>query len=156
MYSDHYQIRVIENDLSECLEGAMRPGHFMGVLTIVLKLLNLVIPDRTYLGEKDFQQYLIIQKMVDALFLSTDVVACETVRANDGLALSSRNSRLTLEQRKRAAIFPELLQSSLSNETITEKLIQLGFKVDYIAIKWQRRLGAIWLDDIRLIDNFKI
>lgn len=154
MYPDDYHVRVSECQLSGDLEGEFRPEHFTGMLTVVLKLLNLVRPNKTYVGEKDFQQYLLIKKMVEALFLPTEIVACCTVRAADGLALSSRNSRLNPEQRAKAALFPRLLQSSLPPNEITQQLIQQGFKVDYIVDKWQRRLGAVWVDDIRLIDNF--
>ncbi|HLB43497.1 MAG TPA: pantoate--beta-alanine ligase [Gammaproteobacteria bacterium] len=153
MYADHYQMQVMETTLSTELEGKYRPGHFHGVLTVILKLLNLVQPQRIYFGEKDYQQLLLIKKMVSALFLPVEVIACKTIRANDGLALSSRNSRLTSEQRKKAVDFARLLQSSLDTETIHVELQKLGFKVDYIADKWQRRLGAVWLDEVRLIDN---
>jgi pantoate--beta-alanine ligase len=147
---------VTETNLALELEGEFRPGHFNGMLTVVMKLLNLMQPARAYFGEKDYQQLLLVKKMVNALFLPTEIVACETVRAEDGLALSSRNSRLTPEQRIKSAVFPKLLQSSLGVEKITEQLKSLGFKVDYIAEKWERRLGAVWLDDVRLIDNVSI
>lgn len=153
LYPDHYEIKITESELSRELEGAYRLGHFDGMLTVVLKLLNLVYPENAYFGEKDYQQFLLIKKMVAALFLPINVVSCETVRAADGLALSSRNSRLTAEQRLQAVHFPSLLQSDLSQVQITEKLTNLGFVVDYIAEKWQRRLGAVRLGDVRLIDN---
>lgn len=153
MYPDQYQLQVTETHLSQTLEGEHRPGHFNGMLTVVLKLLNLAQATRAYFGEKDYQQLLLIKKMAQALFLPTDIVACPTLRAEDGLALSSRNSRLTAEQRQKATHFPRLLQSALSTEEISQALVALGFKVDYIVDKWDRRLGAVWLDDIRLIDN---
>ncbi|OGT43793.1 MAG: pantoate--beta-alanine ligase [Gammaproteobacteria bacterium RIFCSPHIGHO2_12_FULL_37_34] len=153
LYADHYHIRIIETDLSCELEGKFRPGHFTGVLTVVLKLLNLVQATHAYFGEKDYQQFLLVRKMVEALFLPTKIVGCETIRAEDGLALSSRNARLTPQQRALAAHFPRLLNSLSDISTITTELQTLGFKVDYIFEKWQRRLGAVWLGDIRLIDN---
>ena len=156
MYADHYQIQVTESEISQELEGAFRPGHFTGMLTIVLKLLNLAQPTRAYFGEKDYQQLLLIKKMASALFLPVEIISCETIRAEDGLALSSRNSRLDTSQRKQAAQFSQLLQSHSSPEVITEKLNQLGFKVDYIIEKWGRRLGAVWIEDIRLIDNIAV
>lgn len=156
LYPDDYQIQVDEIELSQELEGKFRPGHFKGMLTVVLKLLNIVKPTRSYFGEKDFQQLLLIKKMVDALFLATEIVSCATIRADDGLALSSRNVRLNAAQRKLAAHFPRLLQSSLDIENIRQELTKLGFQVDYIAEKWQRRLAAVWLGDVRLIDNVKI
>ncbi|VVC76445.1 Pantothenate synthetase [Aquicella siphonis] len=153
LYPDHYQIQVSETEISRVLEGEFRPGHFTGMLTIVLKFLNLVQPTRSYYGEKDYQQLQLIRKMADALFLPVEIIGCETVRAHDGLALSSRNSRLTDEQRDRAKHFPALLQSGLDPEEIAAQLTRRGFKVDYIADQWQRRLGAVWLDQVRLIDN---
>ncbi|RDI48103.1 pantoate--beta-alanine ligase [Aquicella lusitana] len=156
LYPDHYQIQLTETEMSRELEGEYRPGHFNGMLTVVLKLLNLVQPARAYFGEKDYQQLLLVKKMAAALFLPVDIVPCETIRAEDGLALSSRNSRLNTEQRQKAAHFPQLLQSHQPVEHIAEQLKALGFKVDYIVEKWQRRLGAVWLDDVRLIDNISI
>lgn len=156
LYPDYYQFQIAETELSKQLEGEHRPGHFTGMLTVVLKLLNLMQAHKAYFGEKDFQQLLLIKKMADAFFLKTDIVTCPTQRATDGLALSSRNSRLTPKQREMAAYFPQLLQQSLDVNVIAEKLQQLGFKVDYIAEKWERRLGAVWIDDIRLIDNFPL
>jgi pantoate--beta-alanine ligase len=156
MYPDNYEVQVTETTLSTELEGEFRPGHFNGMLTVVLKLINLVQPTRAYFGEKDFQQLLLIKKMAEALFLPTDIIECKTVRAEDGLALSSRNSRLTSEQRIFSQKFPELLQSSLSIDEIKLELEKLSFKVDYIAEKWQRRLGAVWIDNVRLIDNIAI
>jgi pantoate--beta-alanine ligase len=156
VYPDQYQVQIIEKDMSHELEGEYRPGHFIGMMTVVLKFLNLVQPARSYYGEKDFQQLLLIKKMAQALFLPYDIIGCETVRAEDGLALSSRNSRLTPSQRERAAYFPKCLQAALNPLQITHELQALGFKVDYVADKWQRRLGAVWIDDIRLIDNIPI
>lgn len=153
LYPDQYQIKITETELSSVLEGEHRPGHFTGMLTIVLKFLNIVQPTRSYYGEKDYQQLMLIKKMAQALFLPIEIIGCPTVRADDDLALSSRNTRLTAEQRKMASQFPALLQSALTSEQITMKLQELGFKVDYVADKWERRLAAIWLDDVRLIDN---
>ena len=95
MYPDGYQYRVSEHGLSATLEGAHRPGHFDGVLTVVLKLLNLVRPDRAYFGEKDRQQLELVQGMVRAFHLGVAIVPCPTVRDPDGLAQSSRNRRLS-------------------------------------------------------------
>lgn len=153
IYQDDYQVQVTENTISTELEGLHRPGHFNGMLTVVLKLLNIIQPLRSYFGEKDYQQVLLVKKMVNALCVPTEIIACETVRDKDGLALSSRNSRLSEVQREKAAHFPRLLHSDLQPDIITAQLQALGFKVDYIAEQWQRRLGAVWLDDVRLIDN---
>ncbi|MEO8402639.1 MAG: pantoate--beta-alanine ligase [Gammaproteobacteria bacterium] len=156
IYPDHYQIQLTETELSQELEGEFRPGHFNGMLTVVLKLINLVQPSQAYFGEKDFQQMLLVKKMVEALFIPTQIISCETIRATDGLALSSRNSRLNVEQRQQAQLFPQLLQSDMTLEMLSTKLKEAGFKIDYLAEKWQRRLGAVWLDEVRLIDNFNL
>ncbi|OGT38297.1 MAG: pantoate--beta-alanine ligase [Gammaproteobacteria bacterium RIFCSPHIGHO2_12_FULL_38_14] len=153
MYADNYQVQVSETNLSQELEGEFRPGHFTGMLTIVLKLLNIIAPTRAYFGEKDYQQQLLVKKMVSALFLPIDIISCETIRATSGLALSSRNSRLNANQSEKALLFAKLLQSSLQPQAIIEQLTAAGFKVEYIAEKWGRRLGAVWLDEVRLIDN---
>jgi len=153
MYQDNYEIKVTETELSHELEGEHRPGHFNGMLTVVLKLLNLIQAHKAYFGEKDYQQLLLVKKMVLSLFLPTEIMACETIRNEKGLALSSRNSRLNDEQLEMAAHFPALLHSHLTDEEIITQLKNLGFKVDYIVKKWQRRLGAVYLGDVRLIDN---
>lgn len=154
IYPEGYSIHVSEStELSQLLEGQFRPGHFTGMLTVVLKYLHLVKPMRAYYGEKDFQQVLLIKKMCEALFLETEIIACPTVRAADGLALSSRNSRLNPEQRKRAKLFPEILQTVQRIEEVIEQLEAAGFKVDYVADYWGRRLAAVWIDTVRLIDN---
>ncbi len=156
VYPDGYQIQVSEHDISKILEGEFRPGHFTGMMTVVLKFLNLVQPSRAYYGEKDYQQLLLIKKMANALFLPYEIIGCPTIRAEDGLALSSRNARLNSEQRQKAAFFPRLLSSTLTPAQITEQLQALGFKVEYIVDSWQRRLGAVWIDDVRLIDNIAV
>ncbi len=156
MYEDQYSICVTETELSQELEGEYRPGHFTGMLTVVLKFLNLIQADKAYFGEKDFQQYLLIKKMAQAFFLPTTIIPCKTIRMEDGLALSSRNVRLNENQRKLASFFPKLLHSQLPLNEIKNQLEQLGFKVDYLVEKWQRRLAAVWIDDIRLIDNIEL
>ena len=154
LYADQYHIQVAEIDISNELEGEHRPGHFIGMLTIVLKFLNLVQPTRAYYGEKDFQQLLLIQKMARALFLSTEIVGCPTLRDENGLAYSSRHTRLTLTERERAPHFPRLLRANMPIAQIRRELEELHFRIDYIVEKWQRRLAAVWLGDVRLIDNF--
>lgn len=156
LYHDNYEVQVSESVISESLEGEYRPGHFTGMLTIVLKFLNIVRPTKSYYGEKDYQQLLLIKKMARALFLPVEIVGCVTQRATDELALSSRNSRLTTQQRELAVNFPRILKSKLSIAQMIAELEHLTFKVDYIEERWGRRLGAVWLDDIRLIDNVMI
>jgi pantoate--beta-alanine ligase len=156
MYPDQYSFQVTELELATSLEGKCRSGHFTGMLTVVLKLLNLVQATRAYFGEKDYQQYLLIKKMADALFLNTSIIACPTVRAHDGLAMSSRNVRLNQGQRIKAALFPKILRAAVSAELAHQSLISAGFLVDYVADQWSRRLAAVWLDEIRLIDNIEL
>jgi pantoate--beta-alanine ligase len=156
MYGDHYRYRVTESDLSRTLEGAHRPGHFDGVLTVVLKLLNLVRPTRAYFGEKDYQQYLLIRGMAAAFFLETEIVACRTVRDVDGLALSSRNALLSPEAREMAPRFAEILASGEDLEVVRQRLEDEGFEVDYVEDVAGRRYGAVRLDGVRLIDNVSL
>ena len=156
LYPDAYRYRVTENELSRREEGAHRPGHFDGVLTVVLKLLNLVQPDRTYFGEKDWQQLQLVRDMAQALFLSGEIVACPTVREPDGLALSSRNRRLSETGRARAAAFPRLLRESPDASVAVQALTQEGFEVDYIEERDGIRLGAVRLEGVRLIDNVRL
>ncbi len=153
LYSDDYRYRVIETTLSTEMEGAHRPGHFDGVLTVVLRLLNIISADRTYFGEKDWQQLALIRGMVDAFFVSTAIVACPTVREADGLAISSRNRRLAPEDRVRAPRFFSALSAASSAEAAARDLRASGFTVDYVEDRDGRRLGAVRLGDVRLIDN---
>ena len=153
MYPDKYDVQVIEKTVSKELEGEFRPGHFEGMLTVVLKLLNIAQADRAYFGEKDFQQLTLVRKMTEAFFIPTEIVPCPTIRQEDGLALSSRNGRLSPEQRGQAVEISRLLKSSLSDDEIMKKLSEAGFRPEYVATKWGRRLAAAWLGDVRLIDN---
>ena len=153
MYADNYRFALHEKDFSTKLCGMQRIGHFDGVLTVVLKLFNLVRPHRAYFGKKDFQQYLIIKDMVEALFLNIEIIGCETVRDKDGLALSSRNQKLSTTQRKQATLLYEYLQKNAPLEEIENSLKEKGFNVDYIEELEGRRFAAAWLGEIRLIDN---
>ena len=156
IYPDNYEYKVIESNFSKILCGKFRPGHFDGVLTVVLKLLNLVNPSRAYFGEKDYQQLKLIEGMVKAFFIDTKIISIPTVRTKEGLALSSRNIRLSEEQKIKAIDFPKSLASSLSNEKIKSHLRKKGFKVEYIEQIDNRRFGAVYLGNVRLIDNVKI
>ena len=153
LYPDGYRYRIHENSLSKELEGASRPGHFDGVLTVVMKLLTIVTPQRAYFGEKDWQQYQLIRDMADAFFLDTEIVPCPLIRDSDGLALSSRNSLLSDPERTIAPRFHEILASRASVEDKENLLKKAGFQVDYVEERDGRVLAAVWLGEVRLIDN---
>ncbi len=119
--------------LSSSLEGAMRKGHFDGVVQVVLKLFHLVNPTRAYFGKKDAQQLLIIQHLVQDLLLDIEITPCEIVRDDDNLALSSRNVYLNATQRKQALAIPKALESIKQaidkGEKACEKLKKLGLEI---------------------------
>jgi pantoate--beta-alanine ligase len=156
LYNDDYRYNVFENKFSKELCGKSRDGHFNGVLTVVLKLLNIANADNAYFGEKDYQQYLLIKEMVEAFFIKTKIIPCPTIREIDGLAMSSRNLLLTKKERKIAPIFKKLLDSKMSTEQIKDLLKIEGFDVDYIEKRNDRIFGAVKLGNVRLIDNVKI
>lgn len=110
MYPSGFQTSVHVSQLSATLEGAHRPGHFEGVATVVAKLLNIVQPDHAYFGQKDYQQFLIIERMARDLNLPTEIVIAPTMREADGLAMSSRNAHLSPEERKAATVLYRALQ----------------------------------------------
>ncbi len=156
LYVDDYHYRVTETDLSLRWEGAHRPGHFDGVLTVVLKLLNLVQANRAYFGEKDWQQLQLVRGMAQAFFLPVEIVTCSTERAADGLALSSRNARLSPVGRVQATAFSRILRESPSAAAAVPLLEAAGFGVDYVADHENIRLGAVRLEGVRLIDNVRL
>jgi len=153
MYPDGYRYRVNEMVDSEVLCGAHRPGHFEGVLTVVLKLLNLVRADRAYFGEKDYQQFHLIKGMAEAFFIGTKIIPCPTLRESDGLAMSSRNLLLEPAHRELAPALYKALRSPSRPAKIKKRLAALGFKPDYIEERWGRRFAAAKLGKVRLIDN---
>ena len=160
VYADNYRFRVDELGFSQTLCGAHRPGHFTGVLTVVLKLLNIVQPQRAYFGEKDYQQLSLIADMAKAFFLPVEIIPVATVRDADGLALSSRNSRLTPQARCLAPTFSRLLRAEAPDQTIHDELVRAGFTVDYVETDAGRRFGAVLMDcgthSVRLIDNVQL
>lgn len=123
MYPNGFSARVEIEGLSERLCGAFRPGHFSGVATVVTKLFNIVSPTRVYFGQKDFQQTVIIKRLVKDLDMGIDVVVCPTIRDSDGLAMSSRNSYLTKEERDAAAVIYKCLMEA--SEAIKSGIIEV-------------------------------
>lgn len=156
MYPDNYKYKITENSFSKLLCGASRPGHFDGVLTVVMKLFSLVRPANAYFGEKDFQQYKLLKGMAEAFFLDINIVPCPIVREESGLALSSRNRKLSARGLEAAPKFHEILSSEKSVAQKKEALSQAGFTVDYVEEIDGRIYGAVFLENVRLIDNLKI
>lgn len=131
MYPKGFQTHVEVTEISQRLEGAMRPGHFRGVATVCAKLFNIVQADRAYFGKKDYQQLKVIQQMVRDLNIPTEIVPCETTREPDGLAMSSRNTYLQPAERRAAAILYRALcegrEAILKGErdaTVIQKLVE--------------------------------
>ncbi len=135
----------LSGSLSERWEASVRPTHFSGVATVVLKLLNIVRADEAFFGQKDLQQCQVIETMIDLLFLNTKMVVCPTVREADGLAMSSRNRYLTDTQREIAPRLHEALVGCELNiksdmhveralEIASAKLIEVGFNIDYFSM----------------------
>lgn len=170
-------------DLIADLEGPARPGHFRGVATVVLKLFNIVQPDVALFGKKDYQQYLVLQHMVRELSLPIRLIGSETVRATDGLALSSRNGYLSVKERSEAPRLHRMLTAvrdaihggrrdfaALQAEA-ADALNRSGWQVDYLSIRQRANLqlppeksdgtglivlAAARLGNTRLIDNLEI
>jgi len=153
MYPDGYDVSIIEKKLSHTLCGASRPSHFEGVLTIVAKLFMLVSPQKAYFGEKDYQQYLLIKKMSEALFFPIEIVPCPIVRESSGLAMSSRNRRLSVRGREKAAALYQEITSGKTVLKMKQSLEAQDFVVDYLEKIGNRIFVAATLEHVRLIDN---
>ncbi len=125
MYADDRSVFVEDTTLSSTLEGKSRPGHFRGVCTVVVKLFNILSPDAAVFGEKDFQQLAIIRRMVRDLNFKIDIVAVPTIREGDGLAFSSRNEYLNLEERKQAPVLRRALLAAAEKAKAGEKSAKL-------------------------------
>lgn len=163
------------------LEGAHRPGHFAGVVTVLKKLFDIVRPHVAVFGEKDFQQLRIVQHMVAEAAMPIEIVACETVREADGLAMSSRNRFLSDAEREIAPVLYRVLiglrdtirakpgQLPGARKRALDQLQDAGFKTDYLEVRnadnlqpnsvnsgEKRVLAAVWLGNTRLIDNIKV
>lgn len=156
LYPQGYRFRIEPAAGDLVLEGAHRPGFLQGVLTIVMKLLNLIRADRAYFGEKDFQQLQIVSDMARDFFLPTEIIPCPTVREASGLALSSRNALLPPEAQMTAPVLYRALTTAENPASARATLEDSGFQVDYVEERWGRRLAAATLAGIRLIDNIPI
>lgn len=160
MYPDDFTYRVQEERFSELLCGANRPGHFTGMLTVVMKLLNLVRPARAYFGDKDHQQLELVRGMVEAFFMEVEIIGCPTVRDADGLALSSRNRLLDASARQAALALPRVLGTAASDAEAVTALMASGLVVDYVETRGRRRYAAVRVathaGTVRLIDNLEL
>jgi pantoate--beta-alanine ligase len=153
MYPPGFQTWVEVEELSRPLEGEHRPGHFRGVATICVKLFNIVRPSRAYFGQKDAQQTAVIRRLVRDLNLELEIRVLPTVRDGDGLALSSRNARLTPEERRVALALPRALAT---RDPDRARELLNGLDVDYVAVADfdpPVLAAAVRLGGIRLIDN---
>ncbi|MFN7905962.1 MAG: pantoate--beta-alanine ligase [Pseudobdellovibrionaceae bacterium] len=153
IYPDKYQFRIIAPELTDLMDGQFRPGHFDGVMTVVCKLFRLIEPTKSYFGEKDYQQFLIVKKMAEAFYLKTHVIPVPTVREKSGLAMSSRNTRLSDSGKTKAAAIYKALNDFKSTGEARAFLESRGFKVEYIEEHFSRRFAAAWIEGVRLIDN---
>ena len=159
LYPDHFHYRISEHQFSNELCGEFRPGHFEGVLTVVMKLLQLARADHAYFGEKDHQQLTLISGMARAFFLETMIRPCPTVREQSGLAMSSRNLRLSAAEKEIAPRLYQVISTLPNAEKAKEELTRLGFRVEYLVDKTEknrRRYVAAWIGDVRLIDNVEL
>lgn len=178
-YPPGFRSSVRVKELENKLCGKSRPGHFEGVCTVVMKLLNVVRPHRVYLGQKDAQQAIILRRMIDDLAIGVSVVVCPIVREPDGLAMSSRNAYLTADQREQAPILRKALLAggrAVSRGEVNPASVRRVMRavlrespsavldyieaVDPISLEPPRRLrgkvllaGAVWFGRTRLIDN---
>ena len=179
MYPEGFSTVVTAGHLAETMEGASRPGHFDGVATVVVKLISAVNPDHAYFGKKDFQQLAVIRQVIADLDMNCSIVGVPTVRHSDGLAMSSRNTRLTAIHRKQSPVIFSALQKLVSSQSpvpIDSVSIKKQFTdeihssseglVEYIEIVDTYTLEpkshfdksctvcvAVWFGDVRLIDN---
>jgi pantoate--beta-alanine ligase len=179
MYADDRSTFVDENFLSNVLEGRSRPGHFRGVCTVVAKLFNILRPDAAVFGEKDFQQLAIIRRMVRDLNFGIEIIAVPTIREEDGLACSSRNQYLNVEERKQAAVLRKaLLEAANSGKNYATEIVAIArriigeaslARIDYIQLVDANTLQpidkrgpgsllalAVFFGKTRLIDNIQI
>ena len=180
MYPDQPLTKVTENTLSKELCGLKRPGHFDGVCTVVTKLFNIIKPNTAVFGKKDYQQLSIIKQLVTDLNYAIEILPVETHREPNGLAMSSRNQHLNLEEKEKACtIYKALCAMAKSKKTVSQEIIELGrsiiekesqtIKIEYLEIVDRTRLDkldiidkpalaaiAVIVGKTRLIDNIEI
>ncbi len=181
MYPEGFATKVSVSGVSGPLEGAHRPGHFNGVATVVAKLFGITQADRGYFGQKDWQQLQVIRRMAADLNLAIEVIGCETIREADGLAMSSRNVRLTAAGRVKAPALYAAMQAaaaairggmvvSKAMKTARAEILAAGFEeVEYIELRSAamlervsslaaptRMLAAARIDGVRMIDNIAV
>ncbi|CAN5531252.1 pantoate--beta-alanine ligase [soil metagenome] len=161
MYPEGFTTEVRVLGLEDVLEGAARPDHFAGVATVLAKLLNVVRPDRMYMGQKDAQQAVLVRRMIEDLHFPTRLVTCPTVREPDGLAMSSRNVYLSPEERSAATILqkalseardsgeraPEILEERVRKTVSSEPLVDL----EYVSASDARTLGTVESDTTEIL-----
>ena len=181
MYPEPVTKKYSFGELETVMEGAFRKGHFNGVAVVVKKLFDIILPDKAYFGEKDFQQLAIIQRLVDIENLAVQIIPCPIVREKDGLAMSSRNERLSASERKAAPFIHKTLQEAvklsekMNPEEIKDWVIEQFaankvFQLEYFEIAgdhnlqpvsaWNQASGimgfiAVHLGQVRLIDNIR-
>jgi len=184
--SEIYEVSELENSfdfdfagLDSVMEGKFRPGHFNGVVQIVSKLFQLILPDKAYFGEKDFQQLAIIHRMVKIMNFNVEIIDCAIVRESSGLAMSSRNERLTPDQGKKAVEISKVLFESrnfatqFSPKDLTDWVIEKINTVDELKVEYYEIVNSITLQtttswseptvgciavfcgEVRLIDNIR-
>ena len=148
--------------LGNVMEGKFRPGHFEGVVEIVYRLFSAVTPDYAFFGEKDFQQIMVVQKMVDVLNLPVKIISAPIIRESNGLAMSSRNAKLSAIGRKEAGFIYEALKSYFgkNHSVIEQRLAAFGFELEYLEEYefggCKRLFIAGFFEGVRLIDNISL
>ena len=181
VYPEGFATKVTVGGVSEPLEGAMRPGHFDGVATVVSKLFGMTQAGRAFFGEKDWQQLQVVKRLVEDLNIATRIIGCPTIREEDGLAMSSRNVRLSAAERAQAPVLHAEMQKAAEAmragtpvaealEAAARAITAGGFgEVEYLELRTvdglrpatdlsepARLLAAAWLGDVRLIDNIAV
>jgi len=181
VYPNGFATTVTVSGITEPLEGAFRPGHFDGVATVCSKLFGMTQAGRAFFGEKDWQQLQVVQRFVRDLNIPVRIIGCPTIREEDGLAMSSRNVRLSASERASAPVLHAVMQAAASDMRAGKPvqtalmdaqaaLLEAGFRdVEYLELRTVeglrpasdlsepvRMLAALWLGDVRLIDNIAV